>query len=257
MVELGSFWAYYSLWLKNAIPDARLVLVEPDVGNLEVGRHNLALNRVEASSIVQAAVGNRHDLRAPVTWESDGIPHITRHVTIDGLMRELELERIDLLSCDVQGAELAMLEGAVDALAEGRIRFLVISTHHHRISGSPLTHQQCCELLREVGAHFIAEHSVSESCSGDGLLVASTDRRDTDLHAQVTIVRARDTLFGELEWDLAEKYEEVRVSRGEAEAIRSEVAALTMSLSWRVTRPLRAARRMHRRLLRRLPTAAG
>lgn len=209
MLELGSFWAYYSLWAKHVIPGTRLVLLEPDPANLEVGKANLRLNRAEAAHIVQAAIGDRHDTYAPLVWESDGESHPTRHVTIDGLMRELALDRIDLLLCDVQGAELAALRGAVQALDDRSVRFLVISTHHHRISGDPLTHQRCLQAIQSTNAHLIAEHSASESCSGDGLIVASTDPRDRDLRADVTIVRSRDTLFGELEWDLAAAYEEI------------------------------------------------
>ena len=204
MVELGSFWAYYSLWAKRAIPATRLVLVEPDLANLAVGRHNLELNDMDAAFVINAAIGNEHDIAVTLAWESDGQPHPTRLVTIDGLMHDLDLQRIDLLLCDIQGAEVAALEGAARALADRRVRFLVISTHHHRITGDPLTHQRCLRLLQEVGVHFIAEHSASESCSGDGLIVASTDPSDADLRADVSIVRARDTLFGELEWDLAE-----------------------------------------------------
>lgn len=203
MVELGSFWAYYSLWAKRAIPTTRLILVEPDGANLEVGRQNLELNGVEASAIVHAAVGSKHDTDVSLTWESDGRRHKTRQVTIDGLMSEYRLERLDLLLCDVQGAELDALRGAARALAERRVRFLIVSTHHHRISGDPLTHQRCLQLLREAGLHIIAEHSASESCSGDGLIAASADPRDDDLHVHVTVTRSRDTLFGELEWDLA------------------------------------------------------
>jgi FkbM family methyltransferase len=203
MVELGSFWAYYSLWTKRAIPAARLILVEPDAANLEVGRRNLELNGVEASAILHAAIGSEHDATITLAWESDGRRHKTRQISIDGLMSEYRLERIDLLLCDVQGAEVAALRGATRALAERRLRFLVVSTHHHRITGDPLTHQRCLQLVQDARVQIIAEHSVSESCSGDGLIVASTDPRDNDLHAPVTITRSRDTLFGELEWDLA------------------------------------------------------
>lgn len=89
-----------------------------------------------------------------------------------------QLSQNSLLLCDVQGAEVEALRGAANALAARRVRFLVISTHHHQITGDPLTHQRCVGLLRDAGAHFIAEHSVSESCSGDGLVVVSTDPRD-------------------------------------------------------------------------------
>jgi FkbM family methyltransferase len=203
MVELGSFWAYYSLWAKHAIPAARLILVEPDPANMEIGRGNLELNGVEASAIVHAAVGREHNANVTLIRESDGHRHKIRQVSIDGLMSEYGLERIDLLLCDVQGAEVQTLRGAARGLAERRVRFLVLSTHHHRISGDPLTHQRCLQLLQQAGLLIIAEHSVSESCSGDGLIVASTDPRDDDLHVRVTIARSRDTLFGELEWDLA------------------------------------------------------
>ncbi len=203
VVELGSFWAYYSLWAKHDIPAARLTLVEPDLDNLAVGRSNLELNNMVAASMIHAAVGSKHNSTVTLTWDSDQRVHATRQVTVDGLMGDLDIEKIDLLLCDVQGAEVAMLHGASRALREGRVRFLVLSTHHHHISRDPLTHQRCMSILREAGAHFIAEHSVSESCSGDGLIAASMDRRDADLSADVTVVRARDTLFGELEWDLA------------------------------------------------------
>jgi FkbM family methyltransferase len=203
MVELGSFWAYYSLWAKHAIPATRLILVEPDAANLEVGQRNLELNGLEASATLHAAVGREHDTTATLVWESDGLRHKNRQVSIDGLMDECGVERIDLLVCDVQGAEVEALRGAARALAGGRIRFMVVSTHHYKISRDPLTHQRCLQLLREAGAHIVAEHSVPESCSGDGLIAASTDSRDKDLHARITIGRARDSLFGELEWDLA------------------------------------------------------
>ncbi|MGH2874317.1 MAG: FkbM family methyltransferase [Solirubrobacteraceae bacterium] len=203
MVELGSFWGYYSMWLKRAIPSTRLILVEPDAAHLAVGSENLALNQMEAVCL-HAAIGETHDATVQLTWESDGEAHATRQVSIDGLMDELGLERIDLLLCDVQGAETAALLGASRALAERRVRFLVISTHHHSISGEPLTHQRCMTILRDASAHVIAEHSVAESCSGDGLIVASLDPRDVNMRVEVTIVRPRDSLFGELEWDLAQ-----------------------------------------------------
>lgn len=202
MLELGSFWAYYSLWLKHALPETRCLLVEPDPEHLDVGRRNFALNG-RSGEFLQAAVGRRHDRSVRLVLESDGRPHRVRGVTVDGLLDDHRIERLDVLLSDVQGPELEVLRGASAAIRDRRIRFFVISTHHHTISGDPLTHQRCLRLLREVGAHVIAEHSVPESCSGDGLIVASLDPRDVDLHVDVSVVRSRDSLFGELEWDLA------------------------------------------------------
>lgn len=202
MIELGSFWAYYSLWLRQAIPSATSILVEPDPANLEVGRRNFALNGITATAI-HAAIGAEHGGTIRLAGDTDGQLRPTPVVTIDGLLADQGLARCDLLLCDVQGAELQMLAGAVAALRDGRVRFLVISTHHFSFSGDPLTHQKCVEILRAAGAHVIAEHTVYESCSGDGLVAASMDPRDDDLVVDVSIVRNRDSVFGEPERELA------------------------------------------------------
>ncbi|WP_354699231.1 hypothetical protein DSM112329_04941 [Paraconexibacter sp. AEG42_29] len=202
MIELGSFWAYYSLWLRHEVPSATSLLVEPDPRNLDVGRRNFALNGVDAT-VVHAAVGPEHGGSIKIPFDSDGVIRPTPTVTLDGLFADHGLTRCDLLLCDIQGMELQMLQGAAAALRDGRLRFLVISTHHFTFSGDPLTHQKCLELLTDAGAHVIAEHTVYESCSGDGLIAVSMDPRDRDLVVDVTIVRNRDSVYGEPERELA------------------------------------------------------
>jgi FkbM family methyltransferase len=224
MIELGSFWAYYSLWLKRAIPAARCILVEPDPGSLAVGLRNFRLNRVEAESVA-AAVGLPDGGATELLCESDGVTRTVPLVSVDGLMDRLAVPRVDLLLCDTQGAELDALRGAATAIAGGALRFLVLSTHHHAISGDPLTHERCLELLADHGAHVLVEHTVQESSSGDGLIVASTDPRDAGLRIDVSRARARDTLFGPLDHDLAATLEELRDARRELAQARAGAAA--------------------------------
>jgi len=202
MVELGSYWAYYSLWMSELAPATRCVCVEPVPAHLEVGRANLRLNG-RGATFVHAAVGERHGGTIRLRAESDGIRRRTPVVTVPGLMRDCGLERIDLLLSDIQGAETALLEGIGDLLRDRRIRFLVVSTHHHSVSGDPLTHQRCVEALRRAGAHVLADHTVRESCSGDGLIVAATEAADRDLDVAFPVVRARESLFGDPEYELA------------------------------------------------------
>jgi hypothetical protein len=137
-----------------------------------------------------------------MAWESDALLHRTRFVTVDGLIAKHSLDRIDVVLCDVQGAELDALEGARQAIRDRRIRYLVVSTHHRMFSGDALTHQRCLQVLHQAGAHIVAEHSVFESCSGDGLIVASLDDRDADFRVPITIVRSRESVCGEVEWDV-------------------------------------------------------
>ena len=107
---------------------------------------------------------------SPFECESDGQRRPVSTEGLASLLDRFRLDHLDLLFADVQGAEWPLLDGARGLLADGRVRFLVVSTHHHVISGDPLTHQRCLDLLRELGAHIVTEHTVAESFSGDGLI---------------------------------------------------------------------------------------
>ena len=208
MLELGAFWAYYSLWFLHRMPGGRAFLVEPDPAYLEIGRRNIELNDFEAT-FLQAAVGRESTPPRPFECESDGV---TRNVPIEGLqslMDRFRLSHLDLLFADVQGAEWPLLDGARAVLRDGRVRFVIASTHHHVISGDPLTHYRCLDLLRELGAHIIVEHTVAESYSGDGLIVASFDDRDRDLKVCVSRCRVGDSWFGDPLRDLESAYREL------------------------------------------------
>jgi FkbM family methyltransferase len=207
MLELGSFWAYYSLWFKQRIPAGRAFMVEPDPAYLEVGRRNFELNGFEGR-FQQAAVG-RDRGAMDFECESDGV---VRRLPVEGLASLFEtfrLDHLDLLFCDVQGAEWPLLDGGRDLLTGGRVRFVVVSTHHHVISNDPLTHQRCLDLLRQLGAHVLVEHTVAESFSGDGLIVVSFDDRDRDLRVATSRCRVGDSWFGDPLRDLEQAWREL------------------------------------------------
>ena len=207
VLELGSFWAYYSIWTLRAL-GGRAILVEPDPANLGVGQSNFRLNGLEGT-FLQAAVGGEHGARTALVCESDGVERELPVVTIPGLLEDYGLERVDLLLMDIQGAETDALTRAAQVLRERRVRFLIVSTHHHSISRDPTTHQRCLQMLVDAGAHIVAEHTVGESFSGDGLIAASLDPRDGDLTVPVSCARYRESLFGELEPDLASAWREI------------------------------------------------
>ncbi|GIL39157.1 FkbM family methyltransferase [Roseiterribacter gracilis] len=203
MIELGSYWAYYSLWFRRALPGSINVCVEPDEERMAVGKRNFARNGYDAT-FLPYAIGAQQGDDVEFLRERDQTMVRVPVRSVDMIVDELRLRRVDLLHVDIQGAETAMLEGAQRLISAGKLRFLIVSTHHWKISGDPLTHQRCVRRIEQLGGRILAEHSVAESASGDGLIVASFDARDADM-APITIshIRARDTLFGELEHDLA------------------------------------------------------
>lgn len=213
MLELGSFWAYYSLWFRSFYGRGRSILVEPDPGNLGVGETNFKLNGFCGESLL-AAVG-AHNGSAEFSCESDGAVRSLKTVSVDGLVRDLSIERIHLLHADIQAAELAMLEGAAETIKRGKLDWLFLSTHHYSISGDPLTHQDCLRWLQAHGAYIVEEHSVAESFSGDGLIVAAFGREPRISYPPISRNVPSRALFRETEYDLAEAWEEIRRLRRE------------------------------------------
>jgi len=204
MIELGCFWSYYSLWFSHAVPDARLLLLEPFAEHLEAGKRNLELNGVEGT-FVQALVGERSDDSTFIVGD-DRIVRPVPTLSVDDLAARSGVDRVELLLIDVQGAELDALKGSSALIARGALRFVCVSTHHHEIANDPLMHQRCVRFLEERGAHIIAQHNVIESFSGDGLIVASFDPGDRDLSVEVSKNWPTNSMWRELEYDLDEAW---------------------------------------------------
>ena len=230
IVELGAFWAYYSLWFLHRIPAGRAFLVEPDPNFLELGRRNFELNG-RNGTFLQAAVGAVSAPPEPFRCESDNVLRPLRTEGLASLLDRFGLAKADVVLADVQGAELPLLEGGREALARGRVRFLVVSTHHHVISGDPITHQRCLELIRSVGGHVIAEHTVAESFSGDGLIAASFDPRDRDLKVAVSRARAESSLFGDPLHELAQALQDLDAARAGLALTSDELAGTRSQLA--------------------------
>lgn len=208
ILELGCYWAYYSLWYLKAVPHSRATLVEPDPGYLKVGRQNFALNDAKGE-FLESCIGGESQEQVPFTCENGSV-HKVQQLTVDELLAKPGAEPVEVLLADIQGAELPMLQGSVESLKRGRIRFLVLSTHHHSISSDPLTHAKCLDFVRTHGGRVLVEHDIHESFSGDGLIVATFDPLDKSIPTiRVSRNHAASSLFRPLNYDLAEAWETI------------------------------------------------
>ncbi len=180
IVELGSFWSYYSMWFVKDVPGSTAVCVEPDGFNLTVGVRNAAANELaNRLRFINAAIG---DSSRPISLEceTERVTKTIKCLDMKALIDTINGQSIEVLHIDAQGAELGFLTSMRGGgQLANYVRFAVISTHHHSISGSTTTHSDCISILRQLGAHVLVEHSVEESFSGDGLIVASFQEIDS------------------------------------------------------------------------------
>lgn len=215
MIELGAYWAYYSLWFNKAVKNGVNYCCEPDPVNLELGQRNAAANKAQNMHFIPAAAGSDHNAQISFTpQEGEGRADVSVPIkSVDGLMKEEKIKRFDIVHMDVQGAELTALEGARESIRKGKVRFVMVSTHHYLISGDPLMHEKCLQFIKDMGGYVVAEHAIHESFSGDGLIVASFDKRDKDLAIEISENRMDNNLFRSYTEDLdvlIKGYEDLR-----------------------------------------------
>src|SRR5579859_1933177 len=204
MLELGAFWAYYSAWFQHAIPNAVNYLIEPDPNSLAVGQANFALNHLKGNFIhgcIASTSGTDPDfIRDDGTHQGP-----TPRLCVDDLLKTYNIDHLDILHSDIQGAELEMLKGCERSIADHKIRFIFISTHHHSISHDPIIHYKCLEFLIAHNAHIIASHTIDQSYSGDGLIVASFAPADRSIPPiPVSHNTAGNNMYRETEFDLSD-----------------------------------------------------
>jgi Methyltransferase FkbM domain len=165
MIELGAYWAHYSMWLKKLRPQARTIMVEPDPIALAAGRNNFARNGF-VGEFIQAAVSHS-------AWQ------------VDEFLNSREMDHIDVLHVDIQGFEVEMLSGARDALENARIDYLFISTHSQQI------HLEIIASFKRYGYRIeVTSDFDHETTSYDGLVFASSRRAKPLFNGFATIGRA-------------------------------------------------------------------
>ncbi len=149
MIELGAYWAHYSMWLKKVRPQSTAILIEPEDENLAAGRNNFARNGF-AGDFVKGSVG-------------------TGKIAIDAFRNDRKLAKIDVLHADVQGAEIEMLDGCRSTLRERRVDYLLIATHTQE------KHHDVIAKLAALGYRIeVASDFENDSTSFDGFVFASS-----------------------------------------------------------------------------------
>ncbi|WP_103667270.1 FkbM family methyltransferase [Pseudanabaena sp. BC1403] len=149
MLELGAYWGHYSMWLKLAHPDANVHLVEPELQNLNAGKHNFELNGF-TGEFIQAFVGHNH-------------------FSVDQYLAEKGIEKVTILHSDVQGYEVEMLNDCVKSLESKTIDYLFVSTHSQQLHLEVINQLKNFDYRVEISSDFDYE---TTSC--DGFIFASS-----------------------------------------------------------------------------------
>jgi len=152
--DIGANTGLYTLLAAKASGEAGHVYAfEPAERNLDFLKRHIHLNNCTNVTIFPSAVADK----AGTAFFDQGENHATGHlanegetpvevVTVDTLISDGKTRHPDLLKIDVEGAEVKVLQGAINALRETRpVVFLAIHGAQQ--------YTECCDILTNAGYH--------------------------------------------------------------------------------------------------------
>jgi FkbM family methyltransferase len=151
-VDVGAQWGYFTLIAAARVgPYGSVLSLEPHARLFGVLRDNLGLNHLRQVTPLPVAAGattgyqelvadDEHTGNSGGSWLRPGPPsaavmqeatgeQIVEVRTLDDLAREHELDTIDFVKIDVEGAETAVVHGMRDLLSHARVQRLLIEVH--------------------------------------------------------------------------------------------------------------------------------
>jgi FkbM family methyltransferase len=167
MLDVGAHIGYFTLKSSKRVgKSGRVIAFEPDPWTLETLRANLAANNAANVTIVPVActdsettlkfyharVNSGGSSLSRATASGAGDPHefTVRGRPIDDVVQELEVQRIDVLKVDVEGAELFVLRGAKDTLKRFHPKIVIEVVPDH-LAGMNTTVEQLFSFIKEMG----------------------------------------------------------------------------------------------------------
>jgi len=151
MIEIGCFWAIWSLLFKKRYRNGKNILIELGKRQLAVGKFNFEINNFDCSSYhggffinESLTFKNRaHDIEYDAlenidlqkfiqeTAETDNL--VGPELDFDEIYQKEKIDVIDIIHADIQGSELSLLNGINHLLNSKKVKSLVICTHSKHI----------------------------------------------------------------------------------------------------------------------------
>lgn len=167
MIELGSFWALWSLLFRSKFPDGENILVDVGKKQLEVGISNFELNNFTVKAYHGGFFLNESNTitnkNNDIDYDAkDGETFVGPEISIKLIFEDNVITKVDVMHMDIQGSEAKLLKELIDNDFIAMIDNIVIATH------SPEIHKYIIKELENT--HSILINEPFGSIGGDGYI---------------------------------------------------------------------------------------
>lgn len=180
-VDVGANWGYFTLCAAHLVGRAgRIVSIEVDPRACRTLKANIARNKLDSVTVLEIAASDGPGVLRLREYEggatesgnfglidAEAGASSHRHYdvaasAIDDVLDQAEIEQVDLLKMDIEGTEGRALAGLRRALAERRIKFLILEMHPQYLLNQGTSAEQIVADLRGYGYRaWKVDHSPS------------------------------------------------------------------------------------------------
>jgi FkbM family methyltransferase len=136
VVDAGAYPGDYALFAARRVgPQGRVICFEPGAANRAVLERHIRRSGLQNLTVVPRGLWNQ---RATLRFRADGLASTAgaedggeaiEVAPLDDLLRELGVDRVDVLKMDIEGAEIEAIQGARETLARGVAHVCIASYH--------------------------------------------------------------------------------------------------------------------------------
>ena len=142
IIDLGANVGYASILYANRYPDAKIFAIEPDTGNYETAGKNVApypnitlingavWHASENINLIDSGHGEAAYMIKPGEGEN-----MVKAYTIQQIMKIMEVDSIDILKIDIEGAEKEIFEKGAEAWIPVT-KLIIVETHDRYKKGT-------------------------------------------------------------------------------------------------------------------------
>lgn len=142
VVDVGTYYGRYTLISSHYVGATGLVIgIEPDLRNYQIAKKNAENNNAKNVVLIRAAASNKEGIvrlfkaerlgTHSLVWNKRSKYEDVPCKTVDKLLSEIKVKKVDWLKIDVEGAELMVLEGSKQTLIDNEQMKLIIEIHRH------------------------------------------------------------------------------------------------------------------------------
>ncbi|MDA1132733.1 MAG: FkbM family methyltransferase [Proteobacteria bacterium] len=179
VLDIGANVGYYALMEYRCVgPTGRIVAVEPSPQNAALLERNLALNGVRNVSLFHGAISDRPGTRQLALSAFSNLHSFHGEESPTGEVIDVEMRTVpqamegsgapDLIRMDVEGHEVEVLNGMLDAVERGEMAPMILFETHRRKYGPD--HDLVAPLRRLFACGYHARYIGSSSRDGTGIV---------------------------------------------------------------------------------------